>query len=58
MGTRPVNSDSGANKRGPSEAPSEGIVTVSVITMMLVTPNSEASFDAPGANMVVAIFLH
>jgi hypothetical protein len=58
IGTRPVTSESGASSNGPIEAPNAGIVTHSVETTVLVIPNSEANSEAPGANMVVAIFLH
>ncbi len=40
------------------EAPNEGIVMLNVETILLVIPNSEANSEAPGAYVVVAMFLH
>ena len=57
MGTRPLNSDSGARSRGPSEAPNEGMVIQRVAMKELVIPKSAYSLEAPGANIVVATFL-
>jgi hypothetical protein len=58
MGTRPTTSDKGAKTKGPREAPRDVMVMLNTITMLLVILSSETNSEAPGAYIVVAMFLH